>query len=210
MNKTVIKTLMVVAVLLVSATFISFLIAGTDDTANSATDQNADLSGSQDKKDTSKSNNDQVTKEFAEALRAKAAELDKREKDLLRREQEVSFLEQDLIKRTKAFEQEKQDFDTKKKNYEEQVARQEQQRTSERIIKIAGGFKNIKAGTAAEQLSALYRENRATALYVISQFDQRTFGKIFSKMADAQLAARIIEDLKAWRVAEEDNVIVGQ
>jgi flagellar motility protein MotE (MotC chaperone) len=148
-----------------------------------------------------------ISEEYARTLRQKGEELDKREKDLLRQEQELAFLEQDLMKKIAAFEAEKGEWEQNKTAYEAEVQRQEQERTSSRVIKIAGGFKNIKAAVAAAQLGALYRENKPTALYVISQLDDRTLGKIFSKMTDAELAARILEDFKAWRVEQTPDII---
>ncbi len=74
------------------------------------------------------------------------------------------------------------------------------------MLLIAQTFKNTKSNVAAAQLKALYEQNRVTALYVLSQLDSRSAGKIFSKFPDATLAARIMEDLKAWRVSEGAEV----
>lgn len=152
----------------------------------------------------------QVTPEYAEALRARAAELDRREKELLRREQELAFLEQDLIKRLNAVEADKKAFQAEKKTWEDNTAKDAAERDSERVVKIANAFKAMKADVAADQLIALYRENRATSLYVLSRIDDKSIGKIFSKMPDPVIAARILEDLKMWRVRDEADLVVSQ
>ena len=154
-----------------------------------------------------KSGEQEISKNYADALRAKAAELDKREKDIVRREQELSLLEQELIKKMRQFEQDKTVFDTERKAWQDQRDSEEAQRDSARVQKIAQGYKNVKANVAAAQLTALYAENRATALIVINELDERTFGKIFSKMTDPALAARIVEDLKQWREDAADNIV---
>jgi flagellar motility protein MotE (MotC chaperone) len=177
--------------------------AGVFSLAGGALQEQEEKSGDQ-KKGTQQ---EPISEEYARTLRQKSEELDKREKELLRREQELAFLEQDLMKKIAAFEAEKDEWEQNRTTYEAEVQRQEQERTSQRVVKIAGGFKNIKASVAAAQLSALYNENRPTALYVISQMDDRTLGKIFSKMTDAALAARILEDFKAWRVEQTPDLI---
>lgn len=147
--------------------------------------------------------------EYVKALETRAEGLDKREANILKREQEISFLEQDLIKKIKDFEKRQEEFETAKDTYIKRRNREEKERTGARVMQIASAFKNIKANVAAAQLSALYQENRATALYVMSQIDARVFGKIFSKMTDHVLAARMMEDLKTWRVSEETEDIIA-
>lgn len=154
-----------------------------------------------------KGEQEEISKNYADALRAKAAELEQRQKDIVRREQELSLLEQELIKKMRQFDQDKAAFEAEKNAWQQQRTSEEQQREGERVQKIAAGYKNVKANVAAAQLTALYAENKTTALIVINELDDRTFGKIFSKMADPVLAAQIVEDLKQWRTGAGDSVV---
>jgi flagellar motility protein MotE (MotC chaperone) len=101
-------------------------------------------------------------------------------------------------------------FQAEKKSYEDKVATDESERDSERVVKIANAFKAMKTDVAADQLVALYRENRATCLYVLARVDEKSIGKIFSKMPDPVVAARILDDLKAWRVRDDADLVVSQ
>jgi flagellar motility protein MotE (MotC chaperone) len=142
-----------------------------------------------------------VSEELASALRAKEAELDRREAAIAKKEQELNVWEKDLQRlRTqlnderKALEKDKADF-----------TQQEQERKSQRVQQIAQTMKSIKADVAAKQLVELYNQNRSTALLVILNMDSRTAGKIFSKMVDAKTAARIMEDFNSWKVSQDGD-----
>lgn len=149
-----------------------------------------------------------VSAEMADALREKAEELDKREEEIERKEQELAVFERDLLRMRQEIAKERAELDRAISDYQQQ----ETDRTSQRINLIAQTFKNTKDTIAAAQLEALYEKNRVTALYVLSQLDSRSAGKIFSKFVNAELAAQILEDFKTWQVAEgeEDSSIVSR
>lgn len=130
----------------------------------------------------------------------KTDDLRQREEAVARREQELTVLERDLLRMRREIADERTALDAAKAEFE----RQEQERLSERITQIANTLKSTKANIAAAQLIALYERNRTTALFVLSQIDARSAGKIFSKVTNAELAAQILEDLKSWRVAQAD------
>ena len=140
--------------------------------------------------------------EVAADLSAKVAELNRREEAVARREQELAVLERDLLRMRREIASERTKLETDKAEFE----RREKERNSARITQIANTLKNTKSNVAAAQLIALYRRNRTTALYVLSQLDSRSAGKIFSKVGDSDLAAKILEDFEAWRV-EQDAAI---
>ena len=131
-----------------------------------------------------------------------AADLDERAEVIARREQELAVLERDLLRMRQEIADERATLEAEKA----ELARQEKERNSERITQIADTLKNTKSNIAANQLVALYQRNRPTALYVLSRIDSRSAGKIFSKIADAELAARILDDLEAWRVEQAGGV----
>ena len=199
LNKKLILFLVALLVIAVAATAFAFSI-GT-------------IPGGQDKKATEKKETEQdktkISKGYEVALREKAAELEKREKDIVRREQEVAFLEQDILKRMKEIEDEraklnrdKEKFEKDKKTFNTRVNRVQTSESEERIQQVVNVLKNVKAAVAANQIVALYGENKNTALQVLSRMDARTLGKIFSKLTDTRLAAKILEDLKEWRTAD--------
>ena len=140
--------------------------------------------------------------DMTSALQRKAAQLKQREEAVARREQEMAVLERDLLRIRQEIADERAELEKDKAEFE----RQETERNSARITLIANTLKNTKAAVAAAQLIALYERNRTTALYILSRLDSRSAGKIFSKMTKADLAAQIIEDLKAWRVAQDTAV----
>lgn len=163
------------------------------------------------KKEAEKSSQPQkkISKGYEVALREKGAELDRREKEIIRREQEVAFLEQDILKRMKEVEDEraklnrdKTKFDKDRKTFNTRVSRVQTSESEERIQQVVNVLKNVKAAIAANQIMALYAENKNTALQVLSRMDARTLGKIFSKLTNTKLAAKILEDLKEWRTAD--------
>lgn len=176
----------------------------------------AAVPGSQDKKTAEKTtpavkeqDQDKISKGYEVALRERALNLDKREKEIIRREQEVAFLEQDILKRMKEVDDERAKLTRDKKKYEEdkeefskRVNRVQNSESEERIQQVVNIMKSVKAAVAAEQLVALYGENKNTALQVLSRMDSRSLGKIFSKLTDTRLAAKILEDLKEWRAAD--------
>ena len=139
-----------------------------------------------------------VSAEMAAALRAQAAELERREAEIEQREGELVVLERDLLRLRRQVGEELAELEGLRAELESLEA----ERASERVRQIADTLKNVKAQIAAAQLVALYQQNRVTALYVISQLDARSSGKIFSRMTNAELAARILEDFNAWQVAE--------
>jgi flagellar motility protein MotE (MotC chaperone) len=132
------------------------------------------------------------------AQQAKGDELAKREEAVARKEQELAVLERDLLRMRREIAEERTTLEADKAEFD----RQETERKGARILQIANTLKATKADVAAAQLIALYQQNRTTALYILSQIDARSAGKIFSKMTDAKLAATILEDLEAWRVAQ--------
>jgi flagellar motility protein MotE (MotC chaperone) len=134
------------------------------------------------------------------AHNAKIEELAKREDAVARKEQELAVLERDLLRMRQEISDERSTLDAAKAEFE----RQEKERKDQRIVQLAGTLKSTKADVAAAQFIALYERNRTTALYVLSQIDARSAGKIFSKMGDAKLAATIMDDFEAWRLAQAD------
>ena len=143
---------------------------------------------------------EQEKKQEGKALTA--ADLDERAEAIARREQELAVLERDLLRMRQEIAAERATLEAEKAEF----ARQEEERNGERITQIANTLKNTKSNIAANQLVALYERNRVTALYVLSRIDSRSAGKIFSKIPDAGLAARILDDLEAWRVEQAAGV----
>jgi flagellar motility protein MotE (MotC chaperone) len=142
-----------------------------------------------------------VSEELASALRAKEAELDRREAAIAKKEQELTVWEKDLQRLRTQLNDERKVLDKDQADY----TRQEQERKSQRVQQIAQTMKSVKADVAARQLVELYNQNRSTALFVILNMDSRTTGKIFSKMGDAKTAARILEDFNSWKVSQAEN-----
>ena len=142
-----------------------------------------------------------VSEELAAALREKESELDRREADIARREQELAVWEKDLQRLRRELNDDRQALENEKAAF----AQQEKERNGERVKQVAQTLKSTKANIAALQLQALYQKNRATALFVLSQLDSRSAGKIFSKMTDTQLAAQILEDFESWKVGNNSG-----
>lgn len=151
--------------------------------------------------DQERTSENSVSEELAAALRAKEEELDKRETDIKKREQELSVWENDLRRMRNEIIRERDELDKDKAAF----AQQEEERKSERVKQIAQTLKSTKAGVAAAQLQALYQKNRVTALYVISNLDSRSAGKIFTKMTRAEVAAQILEDFNNWNLSENSD-----
>jgi len=133
--------------------------------------------------------------QMAETLRARAQLLDERESELDRREQELAVLERDLLRMRRQISDEREELERDQEAFQQL----QEQMQSERVQHLAQTLQNTKATVAAAQLQALYNQNRSTALLVLTQLDARSAGKIFSKMANAELAASIMEDLREWR-----------
>ena len=166
----------------------------------SAGDPSVDILGAGSAQEGNQRQEKSETPPTAAGQQLKTDDLRQREEAVARREQELAVLERDLLRMRREIVEERTALDAAKAEFE----RQEQERNGERITQIANTLKSTKANIAAAQLIALYERNRTTALYVLSQIDARSAGKIFSKMTDAELAAQILEDLKAWRVAQTD------
>lgn len=142
--------------------------------------------------------------EYLRSLRAKEAELNRREKDLLQREQQIMIQERELSTKIEALEKERQEFETYKQQWQDEQDVKIEAAEAERIRSLAASFKSIKSGTAAAQLMALFDENKTTALLILNHIDNRTLGKIFSKISDPEKAAEIYEAIKNWNISVDE------
>lgn len=146
----------------------------------------------------------ETSAEYLRSLREKEEELNEREQNILQREQQLIVQEKDLSDRITAFEKDKNEFEELKQTWREEQEAIQQAAESERIRTLAASFKSIKSATAANQLIALFNQNKTTALLIMNLIDNRTLGKLFSKITDPDKAAEIYEAYKNWNISVED------